>query len=129
MPHFKATNFKLLIATVSLLFTALPPVMAAAASNKVINAAKAGVVGDGTTLNTASIQKVIDDCAAAGGGTISFPAGRYLTGTIQIKSNVTLRLEDQAALLGSTEVADYRNLDPFIDGSGNPMGHALIVAV
>src|SRR5207302_4884060 len=34
-----------------------------------------------------------------------------------------------ATLLGSTEVADYRNLDPFIDGSGNPMGHALIVAV
>ncbi len=59
----------------------------------------------------------------------SFPAGRYLTGTIQIKSNVTLRIEQDATLLGSTDAADYRNLDPFIDGSGNPMGHALIVAV
>jgi polygalacturonase len=46
-----------------------------------------------------------------------------------MKSHVTLRLEKDATLLGSTDVADYRNLDPFIDGSGNPMGHALIVAV
>lgn len=109
-----------------LLFTALP-VMAAA--DKVMDVTKAGVVGDGTTLNTARIQKMIDDCSAAGGGAVRFPPGRYLTGTIQIKSNVTLRLEDGAALLGSTDVADYRNIDPFIDGSGNPLGHALIVAV
>ena len=125
MPHFKATVFKLLV-LIGPLFTALP-VMAAA--DKVIDATKAGVVGDGATLNTASIQKAIDTCAAAGGCTIRFPAGRYLTGTIQIKSNVTLRLEQEATLLGSTETADYRNLDPFIDGSGNPMGHALVVAV
>src|SRR5438067_3016533 len=127
MPYFKAASFKYLTATISLLLTALP-VMAASA-DKVIDVTKAGVVGNGTTLNTASIQKAIDDCTAAGGGIVSFPAGRYLTGTIQIKSNVTLRLEKDATLLGSTEVADYRNLDPFIDGSGNPMGHALIVAV
>jgi polygalacturonase len=99
------------------------------APGKTVDVTKAGIVGDGAKLNTASIQKVIDDCSAAGGGTILFPAGRYLTGTIQIKNNVTLRLEKDATLLGSTDVADYRNLDPFIDGSGNPMGHALIVAV
>ncbi len=124
MSSFKRAVFSFLPAF-SLLFAALPAMGAAQA----IDAAKAGVVGDGTTLNTTVIQKIIDDCSAAGGGTISFPAGRYLTGTIQIKSNVTLRLEDQATLLGSTQVADYRNLDPFVDGSGHPLGHALIVAV
>ena len=97
--------------------------------NRVIDVTKAGVSGDGTTLNTVSIQKVIDDCASTGGGVVSFPAGRYLTGTIQIKSNVTLRLENDATLLGSSGAADYRNLDPFIDSGGSPMGHALIVAV
>lgn len=111
---------------IGLLFTALPML---AAADKVIDATKAGVIGDGTTLNTAGIQKAIDECSAGGGGTIRFPAGRYLTGTIQIKSNVTLHIEDQATLLGSTDVAAYRNLDPFIDGSGNPLGHALIVAI
>jgi polygalacturonase len=126
MPHFKATLFKRLIATSLLFTTALP---APASPGKVIDVTKTGVAGDGTTLNTAGIQKAIDDCAAGGGGTISFPPGRYLTGTIQIKSNVTLRLEKDATLLGSTDAADYRNLDPFIDGTGNPLGHALIVAV
>jgi polygalacturonase len=124
MPYLKPTTWKLLVA-ISLFFIALP-VMAA---EKVIDVTKVGVVGDGATLNTVSIQKAIDDCTAGGGGTIVFPAGRYLTGTIQLKSNVTLRVEDQATLLGSTDAGDYRNLDPFTDGSGNPMGHALIVAV
>ena len=99
------------------------------AAERVVDATEVGIQGDGVTLNTAAIQRAIDDCAAAGGGVLKFPAGRYLTGTIQIKSNVRLRVEDQAILLGSTDAADYRNLDPFTDGSGNPMGFALIVAV
>jgi polygalacturonase len=102
---------------------------AATAANLLIDVRTAAVVGDGVTMNTAAIQKTIDAASASGGGTIDFPAGRYLTGTIQLKSNVTLRLEKDAVLLGSTDAADYRNLDPFIDGSGNPMGHALIVAL
>ncbi|HYJ47709.1 MAG TPA: glycosyl hydrolase family 28 protein, partial [Pyrinomonadaceae bacterium] len=125
MSHLQPAVFKLLVLLAPIL---LAPATAAAVG-RVVDATKAGVVGDGVTLNTARIQKAIDDCAAAGGCTIRFPAGRYLTGTVQIKSNVTLRFEEQATLLGSTEVADYRNLDPFIDGSGNPLGHALIVAV
>lgn len=119
-------TFRRLLPAVALVCS-LPWLTAGAA--EVIDAAKSGAVGDGKTLNTAAIQKVIDDCSAAGGGTISFPAGRYLTGTIRIKSHVRLRLEKDATLFGSTAVADYLNLDPFIDGSGNPMGHALIVAV
>lgn len=124
MPRFKATLFKLLVLVCPLLAAA-----PAAAADRLVDATKAGVVGDGATLNTAAIQKAIDECAARGGCTLRFPPGRYLTGTIQIKSNVRLRLEEGATLLGSTDVADYRNLDPFIDGSGNPLGHALIVAV
>ena len=114
------------LATLSVLLVALP---AMAASDTVIDATIAGVLGDGTTLNTTTIQKTIDACSSSGGGTIHFPPGRYLTGTIQLKSNVTLQLDDQATLLGSTNAADYRNVDPFIDGAGNPLGHALIVAV
>jgi polygalacturonase len=114
----------IVLPVMNLLFA--PPLTAA--EDKVMDATKAGAVGDGMTLNTATIQKVIDDCAAGGGGTIRFPAGRYMTGTIQIKSNVTLRLEKDAMLLGSTDIAEYRDLDPFIDGVGDPMGYALVVA-
>jgi polygalacturonase len=94
-----------------------------------LDATAAGISPDGTTLNTAAIQKAIDSLSASGGGTLRFPAGKYLTGTLQIKSRVTLHLDQNATLLGSTDAADYRNLDPFIDGSGNPMGHALLVAL
>lgn len=115
------TCFKWFIAG-RLLLAALPGI---AAPQRVLEATQAGVVGDGVTLNTSRIQKAIDDCAAAGGGTIRFPAGRYLTGTLQLKSHVTLRLEDQATLLGSPNAADYRNLDAFTDGIGNPMAFSL----
>jgi polygalacturonase len=111
---------------ISFLFAAIP---AKGGAEKIIDVTKNGVVGDGSTLNTINLQKAIDDCAAGGGGVIDFPTGRYLTGTIQLKSNVTLRFEDQAILLGSTNAADYRNLDPFVDGNGSPMGYALIIAV
>jgi polygalacturonase len=105
---------------------ALPPVRAAAA--KTFAAANCGIIGDGVTLNTIAIQKVVDVCSAQGGGTIQFSAGRYVTGTIQLKDNVTLHFDAQAVLLGSTNAADYRNVDPFTAGDGVPLGYALIVA-
>lgn len=88
-----------------------------------------GAVGDGSTLNTAAIQKAIDTCHAQGGGTVVFPVGRYVTGTVQLKDNVKLQLDADAVLLGSTQAADYLNLDPFVAGDGVPLGYALIVAV
>ena len=88
-----------------------------------------GILPDGTTLNTATLQKAIDITSARGGGTLTFPAGRYLIGTLQLKDNVTLHLDQNAVLLGSTNAADYRNLDPFLAGDGVPLGYALIVAL
>jgi|GEM_PF-194811 len=88
-----------------------------------------GAVGDGTTLNTDAIQKAIDVSYAQGGGTVHIPAGRFLTGTLQLKDNVVLHLEENAVLLGSTRAADYLNVDPFVAGDGIPLGYALIVAV
>ena len=66
-----------------------------------------GAAGDSVTLNTAAIQRAVDSCAASGGGTVLFPAGTYLSGTIILRGNVTLRLEAGATLLGSTDLADY----------------------
>jgi len=66
-----------------------------------------GAKGDGETLNTVSIQKAIDHCAETGGGTIVFPPGRYLTGTLFLKDHVHLNVSAGAALLGSPNVEDY----------------------
>jgi polygalacturonase len=100
----------------------------AATPGAALDVTKFGAVGDGTTLNTAAIQKAIDACHTQGGGMVNIPAGRFLTGTIQLTDNVTLHLDGQAVLLGSANATDYRNVDPFTDGTGNPLGYALIVA-
>ncbi len=69
-----------------------------------------GAVGDGQTLNTAAIQKAVDATAVAGGRVV-FPPGRYLSGTIRLKSGVTLHLEKGASLLGSSDLAHYQRLN------------------
>lgn len=71
------------------------------------NALQQGAVGDGKTLNTKPLQSAIDALHEKGGGQLYFPAGRYLTGSLQLKSNVTLYLEKEAVLLGSTSPYDY----------------------
>ncbi len=73
----------------------------------VYNITDFGAIADGKTLNTKSIQKAIDTCAAKGGGQVLIPNGCYLSGTIKLKSNVTLYLEPSAILLGSPEYDDY----------------------
>ena len=75
-----------------------------------INVRDIGAFGDGKTFDTAVIQKAIDVCSEKNGGTVYFPAGQYLTGTVTIKDNVTLHLTPQAVLLGSTSLVDYPDL-------------------
>jgi parallel beta-helix repeat protein len=79
----------------------------APAGASVCDVRKFGAVGDGVRLDTGAIQKAVDACAAAGGGTVTVPPGKYLSGTVFLKSNVTLDLAAGAAILGSTNLADY----------------------
>src|ERR1051325_3987365 len=60
-----------------------------------------GARGDGKTLDTASINKAIDAAAAAGGGTVRFPAGTYLSFSIHLKSNIALYLDQGATILAA----------------------------
>jgi polygalacturonase len=60
-----------------------------------------GAAGDGKTLDTAAINKAIDAAAAAGGATVLFPAGNYLSYSIHLKSNVTLHLESGATIVAA----------------------------
>lgn len=71
------------------------------------NASIFGARSNGTTMNTRSIQKGIDYISTNGGGRLVFYVGRYLTGTIYLKSNVTIQLEEGAILVGSVNPLDY----------------------
>ena len=68
---------------------------------------KSGAKADGKTLNTTLINHTVDRLSQAGGGTLFFPAGTYLTGAIRLKSNITLELEAGATLLFSDNFDDY----------------------
>ena len=66
-------------------------------------------------LMTQTIQKAINSCAEKGGGVVLFPAGKYISGGLELKSKVTLQFEKGAILQGSAKYADYKN-DAFIFG-------------
>ncbi len=87
-----------------------------------------GAVGDGKTLNTLAIQKAIDHLAATGGGTLTVPAGVFLTGAIFLKPHVNLYLDPGAVLKGTTNIADYPKMRTRIEGHFQDFLPALVNA-
>jgi polygalacturonase len=99
----------LLISVIVIFLTATMPLLAAETA---VNVRDFGAAADGKTLSTAAIQKAIDHCGEAGGGMVFFPPGTYLSGTIILKSRVTLDVGAGATLLGSPNLADYPPIIP-----------------
>ncbi|HEX9829835.1 MAG TPA: glycosyl hydrolase family 28-related protein, partial [Bacteroidota bacterium] len=62
-----------------------------------------GAVGDGKALDSPAIDRAIEACANAGGGTVFLPAGTYLSGSIHLKSNINLHLDAGAVILGAPQ--------------------------
>ena len=65
-----------------------------------------GAKGDGTTIDTAAINSAIEAAAAAGGGTVFFPAGNYASFSVHLRSHVTLYLDSGATLVAAEPSAD-----------------------
>ena len=74
---------------------------------RVADVREQGAVGDGRARDTEAIQSAIDAMHQSGGGTVYVPPGDYRIGTLHLKSHVTLHLEANASLWGSTDQADY----------------------
>jgi polygalacturonase len=72
-----------------------------------LNVKDYGAAGDGKTKDTLALQLTIERCSLLGGGEVVVPAGDYATGALALRSNVTLRIEDNASLLGSGDMTDY----------------------
>ncbi len=95
---------------------------AAAPGGKVFNVRDAGAKGDGKTLDTAAIQKSLDQCGKAGGGVVLLSPGTYLSKPVVIRTKTTLQLEEGATLKATDERADFEvagkpdKFTPFISG-------------
>ena len=88
-----------------------------------------GARGDGTALDTGAIQRAIESCASAGGGTVLLKAGTFLSGTLVLRSKITLRIAPNATLLTSPRIEDFTPYPPedvariSIDGSTQNKGN------
>ena len=87
-----------------------------------------GAVADGVTINTAAIQKAIDQAAEAGGGVVEISAGTWRSGSVFLKKGVELNLAADAVLLGSTNIEDYPKRETRIEGHFEPWRMALVNA-
>ena len=91
-----------------------------------------GAKGDGTTIDSAAINQAIDAAAAAGGGTVYFPAGIYLSGSIRLKSHITLDLGAGSTILGATngtqayDAPETNQFDQYQDFGHNHWHNSLI---
>ncbi len=95
--------------TLSLLcFVCWAAIAAQQAPSTVFDVKAHGAAGDGKTNDTKAIQQAIDACARSGGGTVHLPAGTFVSGTLVLKSNVTLYLSAGATLAGSRRIEDYQ---------------------
>ncbi len=84
--------------------------------DKKFNIVDYGAIGDGKTMNTEAIAKAISACAKAGGGQVVIPAGIWLTGPIQLKSNLNLHAEKGALVIFSPNRQDYPLIDTWFEG-------------
>lgn len=75
------------------------------------NVLEYGAEPDGKTLNTHRIQRLIELVHKSGGGTVYFPAGRYLTGTLELRNGVYLELSPGATIYGSKDMNQYPDRD------------------
>jgi polygalacturonase len=96
------------IGSLGLTSAALPAFASAAGKEKspaapplVFDIRQYGATGDGKTLDTPAVNAAIEAAAAAGGGTVLFPAGTYLCFSVHLKSNVHLYLDQGATILAA----------------------------
>jgi len=89
---------------------------ALAGEAKTFDVRQFGARGDGRALDTVAINQAVAACSQAGGGVVRLSPGRYLSGTIHLKSNVTLALDAGATLVGTADLDQYQHFRP----SGEP---------
>ena len=92
----------------------------------VLTANDFGAKNDTAVISTKAIQSAIDKCASSGGGVVKFLPGIYLTGSLFIKSNVELRIDEKVLILGSQNFDDYPELQTRIAGIETTWPAALI---
>jgi len=113
---------------VILIFLFTTAMLRASGVTSIFNVRDHGAIGDGKILDTRAIQKAIDQCAIEG-GKVFLPSGVYLSGSLRLRSNVTIEISEGAILLGSTRIEDYKgNLPKIRSYNDSFLRHSLFYA-
>ncbi len=112
-------GFLLVIVAVALSFT-----VNAKKQNTFYNVKDFGAKGDGVTVDGIAINKAIDEAANAGGGTVYFPAGNYLSGSIHLKSNICLYIDQGATLIAASDSSDFDKPEKSVNDIYQDYGHS-----
>jgi polygalacturonase len=98
----------------------------APANNIFYNIKDYSAKGDGTTLDTKAINDAIDAASMAGGGTVYFPAGTYLSFSIRLKSHISIFLDAGSVLLAADSSANgkYDGAEPNLNDQYQDYGHS-----
>jgi len=99
----------------------MPPVTVPSFADKCFSIKDYGAIGDGQTLNTQAFAKAINVCSESGGGKVIVPAGLWLTGQVQLKSNVNLVVERGALIQMTKDHSQY----PIIKASGKSSNYVV----
>jgi hypothetical protein len=118
------TNYTF-IALVALLLLLLSSTAKANDNRLFFNVRDFGAVGDSKNLDTKSIQEAINQCSKSGGGTVIFPAGTYLSGSIELLSNITFQLEAGSVIKGSPNLEDYKKMGRTSEGRNTSLIYAI----
>ncbi|AMO85307.1 Exo-poly-alpha-D-galacturonosidase precursor [Solibacillus isronensis B3W22] len=97
-------------------------------SSAVYNIEQFGAVGDGWANNTSAIKRAVEACSQGGGGTVYVPAGVFVTGAIELKSNMHLHLEAGSELLFSNDREDYPVISSRWEGASRDVYMSCIYA-
>lgn len=99
---------------ISVLILAIAGILSIRTAASVYNVVDFGAKGDGTTLDSPSINLAIDAASGSGGGEVYFPAGTYLCGSIRLKSNIHLNLSAGCTILAApAEMKAYDESESF----------------
>ena len=99
-------------------------IVSAQAPHVFFNVKELGARADGTTADTKAINRAIETAAAAGGGTLYFPAGDYLCGSIHLKDNICLFLEQGTTLIASSDSNDFDKPEKSVNDIYQDYGHS-----
>lgn len=83
-----------------------------------------GAKGNGVAFDTKAINKAIEDAATAGGGTIYFPGGNYVSGSIHLKSNICLFIDQGATLIAASDSSEFDKPEKSVNDTYQDYGHS-----